>query len=593
MLATATKLAPLRSRLGDLRRRRQLVRLGTGAAGFAAALLAGLLVAFIFDMTLQMGRLERLFALGLWLVVAAAAWRWLLRPFLGRHESDLDMAILVESRLKIDSDLVAALQFESDEATSWGSGHLRGAVVDYVAEFGNSVNVFEGLPVATMRKRVIALGVVLLVALPFIVMRPRHVPVFLNRFFLGSAHYPTATQITEVRVNGRVAKPGLQLRFPHGKPLKIEVVSAGRVADNGRIGLAPADRPDADATVRAFSSIAAWCFAGAPPDIDTFEAAVPLVPGKTTNDQQVFSGETPQFTEPLTFQITLGDAWTDPRRIELTPLPVVTLDLEATPPEYARIATPNMPKHTGSQVLSVIEGSQVAVKLTCTNKALNSATLKVNGKEYPLKSDGEKRVWTLPPEGTPFERVTSAFAFTLQAVDEDELPLERPIAGHLRLQTDREPRVSAAVVTDRVLPTATPTLGYKATDDFGLAELRLHREVLRADQSGDGPGTEKSVVSVRKVDAQTQPVLQLPLEGETLRVDLRSLKLEKGDKVTIMLEAIDYRGKTKGKSALSEPLVFQVTDQSGILEGLSEADQKSAKQLDVIIQRQLGIGEAP
>src|SRR5215203_5458995 len=113
MLATATKLAPLRSRLGDLRRRRQLVRLGTGAAGFAAALLAGLLVAFIFDMTLQMGRLERLFALGLWLVVAAAAWRWLLRPFLGRKESDLDMAILVESRLKIDSDLVAALQFES------------------------------------------------------------------------------------------------------------------------------------------------------------------------------------------------------------------------------------------------------------------------------------------------------------------------------------------------------------------------------------------------------------------------------------------------------------------------------------------------
>jgi len=244
--------------------------------------------------------------------------------------------------------------------------------------------------------------------------------------------------------------------------------------------------------------------------------------------------------------------------------------------------------------LSVIEGSQVDVKLTCTNKALISATLKANGKQYELQPDSDKRVWTLPTRGTPFEQVTSAFAFTVQAVDEDELALERPIAGHLRLQTDREPRVSAAIVTDRVLPTALPTLGYKATDDFGLSELRLHREVVRADQS-HANGPEKSVVSMRKlkVDSETEPVLQLPLAGETLRVDLRPLKLEKGDRVTIMLEAIDYRGKTPGKSALSEPLVFQVTDQSGILEGLSEADQKSAKQLDVIIQRQLGIGEAP
>jgi len=563
-------------------------------AGFAAALLGGLLVAFLFDISLQMGRLERLFALGLWLVLAAVAWHWLLRPFLGRKESDLDMAILVESRLKIDSDLVAALQFEEGEATSWGSGHLRGAVIDYVAEFGNGVNVFEGLPVKSLRRRLIALGVVALIALPFLVMWPWHVPVFFNRFILGSAHYPSATQISEVRVNGRVVKPGQSLRFPHGKPLKIEVVGAGRVPDTGRIGLNPADRPDADYMVRMFSNLSAWCFAGAPPDVDAAEAVVPLVPGKASNEQQVYTGQTPQFTEPLSFQITLGDAWTDPRRIELTPLPVVTLDLEATPPDYARHAGLNVPRNTGSQVLSVIEGSRVAIKLTCTNKALNSATLMANGKQYELKPDSDKRVWTLPPEGTPFDQVTSAFAFTVQAIDEDELALERPIAGHLRLQTDREPRVSAAIVTDRILPTATPTLGYKATDDFGLAELRLHREVQRGDQSA-GSASEKSVVSMKKlkVDADSEPVLQLPLAGETLKIDLRSLKLEKGDKVTIMLEAIDYRGKTKGKSALSEPLVFQVTDQSGILEGLSEADQKSAKQLDVIIQRQLGIGEAP
>ena len=45
-------------------------------------------------------------------------------------------------------------------------------------------------------------------------------------------------------------------------------------------------------------------------------------------------------------------------------------------------------------------------------------------------------------------------------------------------------------------------------------------------------------------------------------------------------------------TAQSEPIVFQVTDESGILAGLIEADEKSARQLDQIIQRQLGIGEA-
>jgi hypothetical protein len=67
--------------------------------------------------------------------------------------------------------------------------------------------------------------------------------------------------------------------------------------------------------------------------------------------------------------------------------------------------------------------------------------------------------------------------------------------------------------------------------------------------------------------------------------------LTKGDEVHVTLEAIDFRGANAGQSARSEPIILRVTDESGVLAGLSEADERSARQLDAIIQRQLGIGD--
>ena len=83
----------------------------------------------------------------------------------------------------------------------------------------------------------------------------------------------------------------------------------------------------------------------------------------------------------------------------------------------------------------------------------------------------------------------------------------------------------------------------------------------------------------------------LPWKG-TYKLDLASLKLAKGDQVRLTLEVTDYRGATPGQSAVSEPLVLHVTDESGVLAAISESDERSARQLDAIIKRQLGIGES-
>ena len=69
-------------------------------------------------------------SLGIAIAVGIWAYRKFAAPWLAKRESDIDMALLVERQNKIDSDLVAALQFESPEAKGWGSVRLEDAVID-------------------------------------------------------------------------------------------------------------------------------------------------------------------------------------------------------------------------------------------------------------------------------------------------------------------------------------------------------------------------------------------------------------------------------------------------------------------------------
>ena len=87
-----------------------------------------------------------------------------------------------------------------------------------------------------------------------------------------------------------------------------------------------------------------------------------------------------------------------------------------------------------------------------------------------------------------------------------------------------------------------------------------------------------------------------PLKSESLpaigayKLDMTKMELERGDQVRIVLEAIDHRGKP-GVSTLSEPILLDITDESGILAAVSEGDRRSQEQIDDLIRRQLGIGE--
>ena len=75
-------------------------------------------------------------------------------------------------------------------------------------------------------------------------------------------------------------------------------------------------------------------------------------------------------------------------------------------------------------------------------------------------------------------------------------------------------------------------------------------------------------------------------------LDLAPLGLVKGDELKIILQAVDYRGRgQEGRATLTEPLLFQVTDERGILAAMSETDRESAGRLKTMIQRQIEVGE--
>ena len=88
------------------------------------------------------------------------------------------------------------------------------------------------------------------------------------------------------------------------------------------------------------------------------------------------------------------------------------------------------------------------------------------------------------------------------------------------------------------------------------------------------------------------PLERLPLAGSHA-LDLSAWQLEKTDRLKVQLFLLDYRGELPGADFVSDPLYLEISDESGVLGAILEADERSEERLTEIIKRQLGIGESP
>ena len=202
-----------------------------------------------------MDLLQRLLLLGL----AAAAVIWAFArfalPWLGKREDETDMALLVQRQTGIDSDLVAALQFESADAAGWGSTQLETAVIDRVAERQKNLDVMAAVPhqPLTGRLKVLIATAAVWAALGW--FAPEHLRIFFQRLAFGTQHYPTQTQMVAITVNGKsvdlsasagtLYSGSAAIHVPCGHAVRFEVTIAGSQPASGRVEISPQGRGSA------------------------------------------------------------------------------------------------------------------------------------------------------------------------------------------------------------------------------------------------------------------------------------------------------------------------------------------------------------
>ena len=558
-----TKLSTLRTRLGSLRRSRAAVRWGSAVCAPIAFVLWLLVAAFWCDWSFDLHVTFRALVLLGWLAGGLWAVRRFAWPLVSIQESEQDVALLVEQQHKIDTDLVAALQFEQPHAAKWGSSRLEQAVVDYVAEFSPSLDVFQGFTYHPLPKRAAVLVGTLLIVAGAALAFPSHTAAFWNRFLLGSAHYPTRTKIESITVNGQsvpvfTTGKAAQVRIPYGEQIQVEIKCGGEVPSAGFANLSGVN---SDAANR-----------------------INLV--SKPNESSSFAGEISHVADSFRVRFQFGDAISDAAEIVIVPLPLVDIYWEITPPSYAASSVKPGESDAGSRQMAVLEGSAAKLSLVCSNKSLKLARITVNG-GAPIelvksgKSSGSSSEWTLP-KGTPFDSVRELLKYEIQVVDEDGLSMEPSIAGQIRLRADRLPRIVASAVTRQVLPTATPKLDYAGGDDFGVAKIIAIVQISRE----NGTSSRYEVLS-KVIEEKEQP--QVIVRGQ-LPIPLSKYELQKGDEVKVTLEIVDWRGSIPGQKGLGESVTFNVTDLNGILAQTGDEDKKTAKQLDEILRREFGIG---
>jgi len=539
------------------------VRLSAGYSALAVAVLWAMIAAFVGDWLFDMDYPQRLVAL--LACTAAVVWAFyhFTRPWLGWSESLIDMALLVQRQEHIDSDLVAALQFESPEAPEWGSVQLEAAVIEQAAELGKRVHPVLDVPPKLVSRRLATLALTLLVVAACAWLFPAHLRAFLDRLLFRLTRYPTHTVIESVVINGAAIDLDTwgeeDVKCPYGQPVRVEVKCSGELPAAGSARLTTEK--------------------GGVRNNITLDAADRL--GQ-------YSGQWPRLVDAARLELYLGDARTDPLRLVVVPPPTVDVQFEVTPPRYA--AGEKSPSETvsGLRQLSVIEGSRVVVRIK-SDKELKEAAVTLDGSGHAMARaaeqavEGQTDVWAIDPAGTPLAAVVEPIRYSIQVTDVDGLSLERPIEGMIRIKVDHPPEITASALTTLVLPTARPTIAFNASDDYGIAEVAALAEVVHADGS---PG-EKTEVKLYTLPTGGPPGKNV---RNRQRFPLAPVKAVKGDQVKVTLRATDDRGGRPGKSAFSDPLVFQVTDEQGIYAAMSEADRESARRLQTMIEDQIDVG---
>jgi len=553
---STSKLGSLKSQLRRLRNARDRARLGLMTTSAFFWIAGTLVVWFLLDFGFNLSPLHRGLMMLVSVPVLAYGLSQAVTALRGWGASVIDTAISVEHVHGIDGDLVAALQFEQGQ--SIGSSELQSAVVDYVAELKDEIDIFEGFNSHRLGGRFVAVVLIVAAITGACVLAPRHASAFFQRLTLAHVSYPTKTQIASITVNGQEVDLDDPAAIPigYGSGVELRIACDGVLPETCRLTLQD-DKGEATSA--------------------TLEPAA--------EDAGVYVYSIPRLIQPIQYQAFAGDAVSPPLKIEIITLPALKVELAATPPDYAENI--QLASNSSSTHMAVLAGSDVSLKVLADRELeAPQLTLRRGASESvtelaPLEAT--ENAWRLDESQASLSDIQETVAYELTAVDKFGLSPASPIRGTIRVVPDRIPSASLQTIHYIVLPTASPVVRYRASDDFGLAKLTFRLEIHRGQ-------TAPRVVEVplKKFAADQPP--QTSVEGE-FPLDLSPWQLEVGDQVEVTLQATDFRDNAQQMPGQSDPIHLEIGDESTVLAAIAEADKQSEQMLSELIQQQLGLGE--
>ncbi len=564
-------LQTFRSKLGGLRTRRTITRWQTALSRGMVLLVMAWFAMLALDFSLRLDTIPRL---GVVIVtLALLAWRTHrhVLPGLSHDETVIDIALLLERTHGVDSDLVAALQFDTSANRSDGSLRLQRAVIERAAKISETLDLRSAVPRQHARRASwLAACAGLSVAILWLLF-PGHCHAFWNRLWLSDAAYPTRTIIEDIAVNGRSD----DWRVVEGEAISLLVKCTGVVPIGGLATLRGVETGDSTTvTLRHID--------------ESVEFAV-------------YAADGPELNEPVELSLQIGDASMLPRRIEIIRHPLVELTMEAAAPAYMQRDTVRHQEH----YVQVMEGSALDLSIRCTNrKRLTSVQLQLirdNDAAEPdpttfVPTDDSGVKWRLVAQASGLTRIVNDFQFRVVALDEDGLGTFHPIEGAVRVKRDRAPTATVASQHHSLMPNAKPTITYAAEDDFGIGAVRLY--VRRAGSREPDPAALPTRDGSEPVEDVASFELPLPEPSGTNRrrmhsadyvLDLGPFNLVKGDKLLVWSEVTDYRGTWPGVSAVSESIELEVTDERGVLDAILRSDADAEQMLTDVIEKELGL----
>ncbi|MCG3129685.1 MAG: hypothetical protein FLDDKLPJ_00419 [Phycisphaerae bacterium] len=270
--------------------------------------------------------------------------------------------------------------------------------------------------------------------------------------------------------------------------------------------------------------------------------------------------------QPLRFRLQGGDDRTREIEVVLSERPrVASASIRVAPPAYARLEEATLPAN--QRTIRALAGSRIDLELT-TSKPVASAEWFADNQPLGIL-EGARDRWRARID------VSAGATYHVQLTDPEGLSSRRHERFVVRLIVDEAPTVRLLLsgVGERVTPQAVLPIRVEATDDFGLAGVRLDAVLA------DSP------------DAVTAPDLSPLTSGSkvyeaTTEWSPTSAGVAPGDMLSLAAYATDLNDVTGPGEARSLPVTLRIVTREELQSDLARREQEARSEFQRLVDQQ-------